>query len=66
MAQTSLLHVRVDGGLPAELTTTPEAYDVWFHAQAHQALEDDRPGLDHQQVMDEAQQIIDRKRRAGA
>ncbi len=98
MAQTSMLHVRVDdelkavaaeklasvgltisdavrilltrvakdGGLPAGLTTTPEAYDTWFRAKVHEALADDRPGIDHQQVMDEAQRIIDRKRRAGA
>ena len=98
MAQTSMLHVRVDdelkavaaeklasvgltisdavrilltrvakdGGLPAGLTTTPEAYDTWFRAKVHEALADDRPGIDHQQVMDEAQLIIDRKRRAGA
>ncbi|WP_040309165.1 type II toxin-antitoxin system RelB/DinJ family antitoxin [Asticcacaulis biprosthecium] len=98
MAQTSMLHVRVDdelktvaaeklasvgltisdavrillvriakdGGLPAGLTTTPEAYDAWFRAKVHEALEDERPGIDHQQVMDDAQRIIDRKRRAGA
>ncbi|ESQ86850.1 addiction module antitoxin [Asticcacaulis sp. AC460] len=98
MAQTSMLHVRVDdelktvaaeklasvgltisdavrilltrvakdGGLPAGLTTTPEAYDAWFRAKVHEALEDERPGVDHQQVMDDAQRLIDRKRRAGA
>jgi len=98
MAQTSMLHVRVDdelktvaaeklasvgltisdavrilltrvakdGGLPAGLTTTPEAYDVWFRAKVHEALADERPGVDHQTVMDEAQLTIDRKRRAGA
>ncbi len=98
MAQTSMLHVRVDdelkavaaeklanvgltisdavrilltrvakdGGLPAGLTTTPEAYDTWFRAKVHEALTDERPGVEHQQVMDEAQMIIDRKRRAGA
>ncbi len=98
MAQTSMLHVRVDddlktvaaeklasvgltisdavrilltrvvhdGGLPAGLTTTTEAYDAWFKAKVHEALEDERPGVPHSQVMDEAQVIIDRKRRAGA
>ena len=98
MAQTSMLHVRVDdalktvaaekladfgltisdavrilltsvareGGLPPGLTTTPDAYDAWFRAKVQQALEDTRPGVDHQQVMDEAQMVIDRKRRAGA
>jgi DNA-damage-inducible protein J len=98
MAQTSMLHVRVDdelktlaaeklagvgltisdavrilltrvaseGGLPAGLTAAPEAYDAWFRAKVHEALQDQRPGVDQQQVMDEAQRIIDRKRRAGA
>ncbi len=66
MAQTPRLHVRVDDGLPAGLATTPKAYDVWFRAKVHLALEDDRPGLDHQQVMDEVQLLIDRKRHAGA
>ncbi len=98
MAQTSMLHVRVDdelktvaaeklasfgltisdavrilltrvamdGGLPAGLTTSPEAYDAWFLAKVHEALENDRQGVDHQRVMDEPQQIIDLKRRSGA
>ncbi len=98
MAQTSMLHVRVDdelktvaaenlagvgltlsdavrilltriakdGGLPAGLTSTPEAYDAWFRAKVHEALDDTRPGAAHQQVMDDAQMIIDKKRRAGA
>lgn len=61
-----LTRVAKDGGLPAGLTTSPEAYNAWFRAKVHEALEDDRPSLDHQQVMDEAQKIIDRKRRAGA
>jgi len=61
-----LTRVARDGGLPAGLTTTPEAYDAWFRAKVHEALEDGRPGVNHQQVMDEAQLIIDRKRRAGA
>jgi len=61
-----LTRVARDGGLPAGLTTTPEAYDAWFRAKVHEALEDERPGVNHQEVMDEAQLIIDRKRRAGA
>lgn len=98
MAQTSMLHVRVDdelksvateklasvgltisdavrilltrvardGGLPVGLTSTPEAYDAWFRAKVQEALDDTRPGVDHEQVMNDAQMIIDRKRRAGA
>jgi DNA-damage-inducible protein J len=98
MAQTSMLHVRVDdqlkadateklagfgltvsdavrilltrvvkeGGLPAGLTTDPEALDAWFRAKVHEAMTDTRPNVPHQQVMDEAQILIDRKRRARA
>jgi len=96
MAQTSMLHVRVDnklkaaaaeqladvgltisdavrilltriakeGGLPAGLTTDPEVYDAWFRSKVQEALDDKRPSVPHRQVMDEAQALIDRKRRA--
>ena len=96
MAQTSMLHIRVDdqlkadaaqtlanfgltvsdavrilltrvvkeGALPASLTTDSLAHDAWFRAKVQEALADSRPGLPHQQVMDEAQALIDRKRRA--
>jgi DNA-damage-inducible protein J len=53
-----------EGGLPTGLTADPEAYDVWFRAKVHEALADTRPAVPHQQVMDEAQALIDRKRRA--
>ncbi|QUD89717.1 type II toxin-antitoxin system RelB/DinJ family antitoxin [Phenylobacterium montanum] len=98
MAQTTMLHVRVDndlkadaaeklasfgltvsdavrilltrivkeGGLPAGLAADPNAYDAWFRMKVHEALDDTRPAVDHRQVMDEAQVLIDRKRRAGA
>lgn len=98
MAQTSMLHVRVDeklkadaaeklasvgltvsdavrilltrvskeGGLPVGLTADPQAHDAWFRAKVREALADTRPGVAHQQVMDEAQALIDRKRRARA
>ncbi|WP_053272896.1 type II toxin-antitoxin system RelB/DinJ family antitoxin [Escherichia coli] len=98
MAQTSMLHVRVDdklkadateklasfgltvsdavrilltrvakeGGLPAGLTADPDAYDAWFKAKVQEAIDDTRPTVAHAQVMDEAQAIIDRKRRARA
>ena len=98
VAQTSMLHVRVDdqlkadateklalfgltvsdavrilltrvakeGGLPAGLTADPEAHDAWFRAKVREAMMDTRPTVPHQQVMDEAQALIDRKRRARA
>ena len=95
MAQTSMLHVRIDeqlkaeateklanygltvsdavrilltrvsqeGGLPAGLTTSPASYDAWFRAKVHEALADTRPAVPHQQVMDDAQALIERKLR---
>ena len=36
----------------------------WFRAKVHEALADNRPGVSHQQVMDDVQALIDRKRRA--
>ena len=96
MAQTSMLHVRVDedlkaeaaeklacfgltvsdavrilltritkeGGLPVGLTSDPETHDAWFRGKVQEALSDTRPTVPHQQVMDEAQALIDKKRRA--
>ena len=94
MAQTSMLHVRVDdelktdaaeklarfgltvsdavrilltritkeGGLPAGLTADPEVHDAWFRDKVREAMADTQPLIPHQQVMDEAQALIDRKR----
>ncbi|WP_339774723.1 type II toxin-antitoxin system RelB/DinJ family antitoxin [uncultured Thalassospira sp.] len=94
MAQTSMLHVRVDdelkadaaeklasfgltvsdavrilltrvikeGGLPAGLTADPEVHDAWFRGKVKEALADERSAVPHQQVMEEAQALIDRKR----
>jgi DNA-damage-inducible protein J len=59
-----LTRIAKEGGLPAGLTADPEAYDAWFRAKVHEALADKRPAIPHQQVMDEAQALINRKRRA--
>jgi DNA-damage-inducible protein J len=61
-----LTRVAKEGGLPAALTADPEAYDEWFRAKVKEALDDPRPSIPHQQVMDEAQALTDRKRRAGS
>ena len=61
-----LTRVVKEGGLPAGLTTDPKAYDAWFRAKVQEALDDTRPAVPHQQVMDEAQAVIDRKRRTGS
>lgn len=59
-----LTRVAKEGGLPAGLTTNPEDYDQWFRAKVQEALLDMQPSAAHQDVMDEAQALLDRKRRA--
>ena len=77
-AGTSMLHVGVDdrsgpnrrrgslakvGALAAGLADDPDAYD-WFRAKVHEALMDTRASIQHSEVMNEAQALIDKKRRA--
>jgi DNA-damage-inducible protein J len=38
-------------GLPAGLTQDKASYDAWFRASVREALEDDRPGIPHAEVM---------------
>lgn len=59
-----LTRIANEGTLPAGLTADPDAYDAWFRAKVHEALADTRPVIPHQEVMDEAQALIDRKRHA--
>lgn len=59
-----LIRVTKEGGLPAGLTTDPQAHDKWFRAKVHEVLADSCPEGPHQQVMDDAQALIDRKRGA--
>ena len=59
-----LTRIAREGGLPAGLTADPAAHDAWFRAKVHEALADTRPAVPHRQVMDAAQALIDRKRRA--
>ena len=56
-----LTRIAKEGGLPAGLTAEPEAYDAWFRAKVREAMDDTRPPIPHQKVMDEAQALIDRK-----
>ncbi len=60
-----LTRIAREGGLPAGLTSDPDAYDAWFRARVREAMDDKRPPASHRQVMDDAQTVIDRKRRAG-
>lgn len=58
-----LTRITKEGGLPVGLTADPEAHDAWFRDKVKEALADSRPTVSHKQVMDEAQALIDRKRR---
>ena len=59
-----LTRVTKEGGMPAGLAADPLVHDAWFRAKVQEALTDTRPAVPHQQVMDEAQALIDRKRRS--
>ena len=59
-----LTRVTKEGGLPAGLTADPAAHDAWFRAKVQEALADTKPTVPHDQVMDDVQALIDRKRHA--
>ncbi len=59
-----LTRVAAEGGMPAGLTTDPEAYDAWFRMKVQEALQDPRPKSPHDQVIHEARALIDGKRGA--
>lgn len=59
-----LTRVNQEGGLPAGLATDPDVYDAWFIAKVREAMQEKEPAVNHQRLMDETQQLIDRKRRA--
>jgi len=50
--------------LPAGLTMNNEAHDIWFRQKVMEALSDSQSTVAHADVMEDAQAIIDRKRRA--
>ena len=58
-----LTRVAKEGSLPAGLTTDPEAYDVWFKAKVHEAL-DSTQSEPHKSVMNKAQALINGKKHA--
>ena len=59
-----LTRIAREGALPAGLTCDQAAYDTWFRAKVHEALTDTHPSISHRRIMDEAQAMIDGKRRA--
>ena len=61
-----LTRVAKEGALPAGLMTAPETYDAWFRAKVHEALDDPTQAIAHDQVMQDAKALINKKRRARA
>ncbi|MEQ7919017.1 type II toxin-antitoxin system RelB/DinJ family antitoxin [Xanthomonas sp. WHRI 1810A] len=57
-----LTRVAKEGALPAGFTSDTQAYDAWFRAKVREAMEDPEPSIPHEQVMAQAQALIDRKR----
>jgi DNA-damage-inducible protein J len=55
-----LTRVAVEGALPVELTTDPTIYDAWFRAKVQEALQDTRPGIPHDQVMEDIRTRIEK------
>lgn len=41
----------------------PETYDAWFRAKVQKSLDDPRPAVSHEQLVDEVQAFIDVRRR---
>ena len=58
-----LTRITKEGGLPVGLTVDAEAHDTWFRDKVREALADSRPVIEHSEVMDEVQRLIDRKRK---
>ncbi|WP_252178715.1 type II toxin-antitoxin system RelB/DinJ family antitoxin [Endozoicomonas sp. 4G] len=57
-----LTRITKEGGLPVGLTCDPEAHDAWFRERVKEALNSEEV-LPHNQVMDDVQALIDRKKR---
>lgn len=45
-----LTRIAREGSLPMELMANSEAHDTWFRAKVLQALQDERPDIDHEEV----------------
>lgn len=59
-----LTRIAKEGCLPPGLVADASSYDAWFKAKVHEALSDTSPTIPHDQVMDDMQDLIDRKRSA--
>ena len=56
-----LTRITQEGGLPVGLTADPQAHDAWFRGKVKEALESTQASISHEQVMRDAQNLIDGK-----
>ena len=54
-----LTRIAAEGGLPPGLTADPDSYDTWFRAKVQEALDEEGPGIPHDEVMQEMKVLID-------
>ena len=59
-----IARINSDGRVPPGLLMNEEEYDAWFKAKVLEALHSDEPDCSHEEVMEGAKAIIDRKRNA--
>lgn len=59
-----LTRIAREGGLPPGLVADNASYDAWFKAKVQEALSDATPTVPHEQVVDDIQALLDRKRNA--
>jgi DNA-damage-inducible protein J len=57
-----LTRIAREGGLPAGLVADNAGHDAWFKAKVQEVLHDTASTVPHEQVMDDIQALIDRKR----
>ena len=57
---------RADASLRMKRTHEAADYDRWFRAQVQASIDDPRPSIPHEQVMTDAQALIDAKRQRHA
>lgn len=59
-----LTRIALEGGLPPGLVADHASYDAWFKAKVQEALDDTSATVSQEHVMDDLQDLIDRKRNA--
>lgn len=57
-----LTRIAQEGGVPPGLVVDHANYDIWFKSKVLEAINDKSSTVPHNQVMDDIQDLIDKKR----